>query len=268
MIKIELVYGMAFFLFCISACTNKEEIKFTGYDPIDPTRAIDFDTLAINPVLLEHRDYPDPFVDTSYYWDIYSINKELQLIHVASSNSMLITDKVDDSLMIGDFKCSISNFFDRQTMEIRITQILQFEFKATKFLAIVTQDMFEGGNRSIDSKVILIERKIDSIWAICPPMLLPGHGNVQSFLGHYFCDLNADEDLDFLQWNKGDTIKLYSLVNHQFVKQKEFIKLYKDDPFSKYSLIDQRNSHWPYPYFKSSSKFGEDYHYDYHHPYY
>lgn len=245
------------FLYAYSCGSEgKEEVLFTGYDPLDSSTLIQFDTLKVSPILVGKEIYGG-ILDTSYYWDIYEVNRDKKIFLKCSSYSAYATDSFADTLIIDKFKFSILDLFNGNIVLYRIVQILEFKFDGVAYLALIGKDKSEGGNRAFNNKVILARFQKDSVNVFCPPLNLDhGLSNVQGFLSNYFCNINHDEYLDFLQWDfSEDTINIYSLVNGNFVKQKEFIKLYKKDPLDESLFIDKAHSNWPYPYFKSLDKF-------------
>ena len=247
---------VTFYLFSllICGCTNQEEIIFTGYSSMAPPNSIYFDTLNVSPTLIS-KEYYGSNLDTNYYWEVFEVSRSKAIILKCSSQSAVAAGNFADSLFIRGQKFSITKLFNGQPIRYRILRILEFKFQSIDYLALIGRDKNEGGNRILNDKVLLVEINNESIDVFCPPLNLDfGLSNAQSYLSDYFCNLNQDDRLDFLQWNQ-DSIHVYSLFQKGFIRQNEFIKLFQKTKYDDTFYIDKLNSNWPYPLVKTLKKF-------------
>jgi hypothetical protein len=233
------------------ACKNKKEVPFTGFEPLERSNKIQFDTIRLNPVYLFNKKYDQRLADY-YSWDVFRLNEEYDILHFCSSGTALDFGDARDSISINGKTLSLSSFFNGNGYQFRILQILKFGFEQDVYFLIIGTDILENGNRLFDNIIFLIRESATSSIVLCPPLNLRGN-NTHSFLPYYISDFNQDKRLDFLQLGLNDTIALYSVVNARFVKQYEFIKLYHKHEDDDILYIDEGNSKWPYAFFKSDS---------------
>jgi hypothetical protein len=233
------------------SCKNKKEIPFTGFEPFEHSSKIQFDTIRLNPVYLYRKKYDQQLPDY-YAWDVFRLNEEYDILHFCSSGTALDFGDARDSISINGRTLSLSSFFNGDGYEFRILQILKFKFEQENYFLLIGTDILENGNRLFDNTIFLIQESITSSTVLCPPLNLRGN-NTHSFLPYYINDFNQDKRLDFLHLDLNDTIALYSVVNDRFVRQNEFIKLYRRNEDKGILYIDKANSNWPYPFFKSDS---------------
>jgi hypothetical protein len=112
--------------------------------------------------------------------------------------------------------------------------------------------MLENGNRLFGNIIFLVKEGETASVIVCPPLNLHGN-NTFSFLPYYINDFNRDKRLDFLQLGYNDTISMYSVVNDHFVKQPQFIKLFRKKEGDDVLFLDKKRSNWPYAFFKSDT---------------
>ncbi len=249
-------YAYCFFFFLICACkgTNQEEVVFTGFDLFSQRNPILFDTLSINPIM-QTKEYFGNSLDSNLFWEIFNVNSDEGVFLKSSSQNAVAAGVYADSLFFKNHKFSVTKLFKEQPIRYRIIQVLRFKFQDANYYVLVGRDKDEGGNRAYNNKILLVEIRNESVKAFCPPLKLDyGLSNVRGDLSDYFCDLNGDEYLDFLQINDKNKIHVYSLQGNTFVKQKEFIQLYQKSELESIFYIDKSKSNWPYPIHNGAKK--------------
>lgn len=232
------------------ACTNNQETVFTGFEPLNPSMAIHFEKVEMKPVFLDERPF-GPNMKEYFQWEVFELNKEHSIVHYCTSRTALDFES-RDSIFIQNRALSLSDFYENNAYQIRILEILRFEFEGDPWFLLIGADMMENGNRLVGNIIFLVKEGPDSSVILCPPLNLRGR-NTFSFLPYYLNDFNRDKRLDFLQADYDDTISMYSVVNDTFVKQPEFIKLFRKEEITNVLFIDKKGSDWPYVYFKSDS---------------
>lgn len=247
----KLIFIFSFLVFQLIGCNDDRLILFTGFEPMPKTSAIHFDTISISPKILYRKDFGGG-ADSNFYWITYLLNSEYNIIHHCSSYAALTTDgDAADSLSINNRVFSISDFFKGEICQFRILNILKFNFESHDYLLLMGIDMLQNGTIIRDNTIFLVKFDRGYPLLICPPFIT-GTTNTYSYEPYYINDFNDDKYLDFLQYS-GDTIFLYSLINDQFIRQKEFITTVIKGNQVNTRYMNPQKSNWPYPFFKSDS---------------
>ncbi|MBN8682165.1 MAG: hypothetical protein J0L99_05920 [Chitinophagales bacterium] len=229
----------------MTGCIERKQVPHV-LDAHDIKYPIQLNKYPLCPLFLK-KEYALADIDSSQYWDIFQLNEAFGLSMKCSSPSSVAMGNIEDSITLKGLHFSTRDILGRDDISYRILGAWDFKFGRDTFLLTAGADKYQGGNRVIDKQIILFKQMNNTLTAICPPMVLDGGmANMQGTarVENCFWDINGDNTIDFLQWDERDSISMYSLLQDRFIRQKQFIKLYRQNG---QWLLDQDKSDWPYP---------------------